>query len=249
VQFTNTSLMALGYQWQFGDGGTSTADNPTYTYNVPGVYSVTLTATGPGGGTNTMVKIDSVIVRPRANAFFVLQPDEVIVPSQPVVTYNLSTEASSYFWDFGDGSTATAFAPVHYYSEPGTYSVSLVANNAWNCPDTFLLANAVTGTTAGELAFPNAFTPGNTGPGDGSYDPRSFDNDVFFPMYSGVESYRLEVFNRWGELLFVSDDVRKGWDGYYRGQPAKQDVYVWKAYARFSDGRETILKGDVTLLR
>ena len=107
----------------------------------------------------------------------------------------------------------------------------------------------MTGVASGELTFPNAFTPGSTGPTDGTYDPRSFDNDVFFPRYSGVEAYRLEVFNRWGELLFVSDDVRKGWDGYYRGQPAKQDVYVWKAFARFSDGRETMLKGDVTLLR
>jgi gliding motility-associated-like protein len=64
-----------------------------------------------------------------------------------------------------------------------------------------------------------------------------------------VEDYKLEVFNRWGELLFVTEDVKVGWDGYYRGQPAKQDVYVWKAYAKFSDGRETTMKGDVTLLR
>ena len=64
-----------------------------------------------------------------------------------------------------------------------------------------------------------------------------------------MEDYRLEIFNRWGELLFVTEDPEIGWDGYYRGQPAKQDVYVWKAYAKFSDGRESMLKGDVTLLR
>ncbi|MBP7450905.1 MAG: gliding motility-associated C-terminal domain-containing protein, partial [Flavobacteriales bacterium] len=107
----------------------------------------------------------------------------------------------------------------------------------------------VTGEASGEIQFPNAFTPNSSGPTDGVYDPRSYTNDHFFPLYDGVEKYRLEIFNRWGELLFVTEDVRIGWDGYYRGSPAKQDVYVWKAYAKFSDGRETTMKGDVTLLR
>ncbi len=249
VSFTNTSWQAQAYQWNFGDGGTSTADNPTYTYNQPGTYSVSLTAFGINGNSSTVVKVDSVVVHPRANAFFVLQPDEVIVPSQPVFTYNLSSNATNYSWDFGDGTTSAEFNPVHFYTEAGTYDVQLIANNEWNCPDTFRLEIAVTGKVSGELVFPNAFTPGNSGPTGGVYDPRSFDNDIFFPLYEGVEAYKLEVFNRWGELLFVSDDVRVGWDGYYRDRPAKQDVYVWKAFARFSDGRETILKGDVTLLR
>jgi gliding motility-associated-like protein len=249
VQFTNTSFGGQSYSWSFGDGGMSTADNPTYIYNVPGVYTVTLTATGIGGGVNTMTKVDSVVVHPRATAFFVLQPDEVTVPSQPVFTYNLSGNATQYQWDFGDGNTSSEMNPVHYYQQAGEFDVQLISNNAWNCPDTFMLPSAVTALAAGDLQFPNAFTPGNSGPTDGVYDPRSFDNDFFYPLYQGVEDYKLEIFNRWGELLFVSEDVKVGWDGYYRGQPAKQDVYVWKAYAKFSDGEETVLKGDVTLLR
>lgn len=249
VAFTNTSLQGVSYQWSFGDGGTSTADNPTYVFNVAGVYSVTLTAVGPGGTTNTYTKVDSVVVHPRAMAFFTLQPTEVAVPSQPVFTYNLSSNASLYTWDFGDGTSSAEQNPVHYYQAAGTYDVGLIANNAFNCPDTFLLEQLVTATAAGEIQFPNAFTPSSSGPSDGVYDPRGFTNDHFFPLYEGVEDYKLEIFNRWGELLFVTEDVRIGWDGYYRGQLSKQDVYVWKAFARFSDGRETTLKGDVTLLR
>lgn len=249
VQFTNTSLQGLSYLWSFGDGGQSTADNPNYIFNVPGVYTVTLTAMGIGGAVNTAVKVDSVVVRPRANAYFVLQPDDVIVPSDPVFTHNLSANASDHQWDFGDGAVSTEVNPVHYYTTPGTFDVQLIANNQWNCPDTFLLEQAVRGRTSGELRFPNAFTPNSDGPTDGIYDPASHTNDHFFPLYEGVEKYRLEIFNRWGELLFVTEDVRVGWDGWYRGAPAKQDVYVWKAYARFSDGRETVMKGDVTLLR
>jgi gliding motility-associated-like protein len=112
-----------------------------------------------------------------------------------------------------------------------------------------MVQGAVTGKAAGDLVFPNAFTPSNTGPTDGVYDPASFSNDYFFPVFEGVEAYKLQVFNRWGEVVFESTDITIGWDGYYRDQPAKQDVYAWKAYARFSDGRETTLAGDVTLLR
>lgn len=248
VSFTNASLQALSYQWSFGDGGTSTADNPTYIYNVPGVYSVTLTAFGIGGVVNTITKVDSVVVRPRANAFFVLQPTSVVVPTQPVFTYNLSANADQFVWDFGDGTTSNDFNPTHYYQQAGTFDVSLIANNQWNCPDTFIVIGAATGEVSGNLEFPNAFTPGN-GPTDGQYDPMGYDNDHFFPKHEGVAAYRLEVFNRWGELVFVSEDVRRGWDGWYKGAPAKQDVYVWKCNATFSDGREAVLKGDVTLLR
>jgi len=249
VSFTNTSLLGLTYLWNFGDGGTSTADSPTYTWNQPGTYAVSVTAFGLGGTVSTAVKIDSVIVHPRAVAYFVLQPDEVVVPSQPVFTYNLSANATDHLWDFGDGVTSTELNPQHLYSAPGVFDVMLIANNQWDCPDTFRVQGAVTGRAAGDLVFPNAFTPSNTGPTDGVYDPASFSNDYFFPVFEGVEAYKLQVFNRWGEVVFESTDITIGWDGYYRDQPAKQDVYAWKAYARFSDGRETTLAGDVTLLR
>lgn len=249
VAFTNTSLLGLGYQWQFGDGATSIAEHPVHAYHAPGTYTVTLTAFGMDGGVSTMVKVDSVVVHPSAMAFFSLQPAEVVAPTQPLFTYNHSTNASSYVWDFGDGSFSNEVNPVHYYQQPGTFDVSLIANNAWNCPDTFSLPGAVSSIAGGEIIFPNAFTPGNTGPTDGVYDPNSYDNDIFHPLSKGVEEYRFQVFNRWGELLFETDDIRKGWDGYYRGSLSKQDVYVWKAYARFVTGEEKRLSGDLTLLR
>lgn len=249
VHFTNTSQQAVGYQWDFGDGGTSIAVDPVYTYYTPGTYTVKLTAYGIGGSTAVAIKVDSVVVHPAATAYFILQPEQVVVPAQPVFTYNLSANASGFVWDFGDGTFSNDLNPVHYYQEPGTYDVSLIANNDWNCPDTFALQAAVTAIASGEIHFPNAFTPGNSGPTDGVYDPLSYDNDFFFPLYSGVQEYHLQVFNRWGELVFETFDIKKGWDGYYRGRPAKQDVYAWKAYARFSSGEEARMSGDVTLLR
>jgi gliding motility-associated-like protein len=249
VSFTNTSLLALGYLWDFGDGGTSGASSPTYTYYTPGTYSVSLTAFGTGGGTATLVKVDSVVVHPSATAYFTLQPAEVVAPTQPLFTYNLSGNATSFVWDFGDGTFSNGTNPVHYYQDAGNFDVTLIANNAWNCPDTFSAPGAVTAIATGTMTFPNAFTPSNSGPGDGIYQPGSYDNNIFHPMSSGVEEYHLQIFNRWGELLFETNDIHQGWDGYYRGQAAKQDVYVWKAHAKFSSGEEKTQTGDVTLLR
>lgn len=249
VDFTNTSLGGLDFSWNFGDGGTSIAENPTYIYYEPGVYTVSLTVTGIGGGTQTAVHVDSIVVHPKANAYFVLNPSSVIVPSQPVYFYNLSGFADQYLWLFGDGQSTTETNPTHYYQEPGLFDVTLIANNQWNCPDTFSLPEAVLAEAAGDIEFPNAFTPSSSGPGDGRYDPLSITNDIFFPLYEGVEEYQLQIFNRWGELVFESKDVEIGWDGYYRGEPAKQDVYVWKCNATFSDGNQYSGAGDLTLLR
>jgi gliding motility-associated-like protein len=92
-------------------------------------------------------------------------------------------------------------------------------------------------------------TPNDLGPSGGAYSPEQLDNDIFFPMQKGVAEYNLQIFNRWGELLFQSENVGIGWDGYYRGELCKQDVYIWKVRARFSDGEEVEKAGDVTLLR
>lgn len=248
VQFTNLSEYALSSQWTFGDGGTANATNPVYTYWQPGTYTVTLTIQGPGGITDQMVQEFIIQVYPRAHAAFTVTPTDVNVPSEPVYCLNMSLNANSYEWSFGDGSTSNAEDPVYYYQEEGVYSIQLIANNQFNCPDTMLLADVVRTRASGIIDFPNAFSPTSSSSPQGYYDPFSFDNDVFFPIHKGVEEYQLLIFNKWGELLFESNDVHRGWNGFYRGQLAKQDVYVWKVRARFVDGQQYEKAGDVTLI-
>ncbi|MDQ3193114.1 MAG: gliding motility-associated C-terminal domain-containing protein [Bacteroidota bacterium] len=101
----------------------------------------------------------------------------------------------------------------------------------------------------GNILVPTAFTPNSSGPSGGSYNPNSLDNTVFFPYTVGVDDFHMMIFNRWGELIFETFDLKIGWDGYYRGQLSKQDVYVWKINARFNDNRVFSKAGDVTLLR
>ena len=235
--------------WFFGDGGTASVSDPVYTYYQPGTYTVTLTVEGILPGTTASMTQEAIIeVYPTAVAAFTVTPSEISVPGDPIYVVNLSQGAEIYTWDFGDGNFSDEMNPVHYYQEEGTYTITLTANNQFNCPSSYTLQDAVFAEADGQIDFPNAFTPNPTEASGGDYNPNSFSNDVFFPVHKGVTEYELQVFNKWGEMLFESKDILVGWDGYYRGELCKQDVYAWKVSAKFSDGSEIRKAGDVTLL-
>lgn len=245
----NTSQFAATYLWDFGDGmGTSTAVNPSYTYYNAGNYTITLTATGPGGVTS-VIGVDSAIVYDIPVAAFVANPLVASAVSDPVTCINLSSGATSYIWDFGDGSTDNSVNPSHIYQTEGQYQIILIAISSFGCSDTFNLPSQITVEATTEIIVPNAFTPnGNTGNG-GAYDPSDLSNDVFHPNITGVKKYELSIYNRWGELIFESLDPKIGWDGYYREELCQQDVYVWKIKATSNTGEIIVRTGDVTLLR
>lgn len=248
LTFNNTTLYANRYEWDFGDGNTSNEENPSHTYTIPGTYSVRLIGIGDGGQ-DVLVHVDSVTVYEIPNAYFISQPRTVFIPSDPVVMFNLSTGANQFFWDFGDGFTSTEISPEHYYTAPGDYTIRLIARNEFGCLDTFRVTNAVRAEAGGTVRVPNAFTPNPNGSNGGFIIPGEFNNDVFHPVVQGADTYKLSIYNRWGELLFESNDVNIGWDGYYRGVLCKQDVYVWKVELGYSDGTKKIESGDLLLLR
>ncbi len=246
---TNTSQFASSYFWDFGDGiGTSTATNPTYTYYNAGNYTITLTASGPGG-VDSVIGIDSAIVYDIPVAVFVASPTLVNATSDPVTCVNLSTGATSYIWDFGDGTGSTDVSPTHVYQTQGQYQITLIAINGFGCRDTFNLPTQITVEAATEIEVPNAFTPNESGGNGGGYDPADLSNDVFHPNITGVKKYQLSIYNRWGELIFESLDPKIGWDGYYRETLCQQDVYIWKIKATTNTGEVLVKTGDVTLLR
>lgn len=248
VSFTNNSRYASSYEWDFGDGIKSNEENPTHTYLTGGTYSISLIARGDGGQALD-VHVDSVEVYNSPNAFFVAQPKVIHIPSDPLVLFNLSQSASQFYWDFGDGFTSTEVSPTHYYLHEGEYTISLISTNTFGCTDTFIIEKAVKAESGGSVVVPNAFTPNENGGNGGKIENGVFNNDVFHPVVEGAEHYIFEVYNRWGELLFRSEDVNTGWDGYYKGVLCKQDVYVWKVELFFSDGSKKIKSGDLLLLR
>lgn len=126
--FLDQSTGATSWLWDFGDGNTSTAQNPSHTYAVPGTYTVCFTATGVCGSDSSCVSVTPCIL-PTANF--------VASAAGATATFsNISSGASSQSWDFGDGNTSAQLSPTHTYNSSGTFTVCLFVNNACGM-DTF----------------------------------------------------------------------------------------------------------------
>ncbi|MFH2095747.1 MAG: PKD domain-containing protein, partial [Bacteroidota bacterium] len=249
VDFTNYSQFAESYTWDFGDGTGSSQVSPEHIYYEVGVFTVTLTVTGYNGDEDTYIGTSVVEVFQNPVAYFTVTPSVVYLPDQPIKCTNLSENANSYIWNFGDGGSSTEKNPTYYYTEEGEYDITLEAKSEDNCLDIYTIYRAVIAEAVGSIEFPNAFTPNPSGPNGGAYQPGAFNNDVFHPLHAGVIDYQLSIYNRWGELIFESTDPNIGWDGYYRGELCKQEVYVWKVKGTFANNQDFMYAGDVTLLQ
>ncbi|MFQ3647212.1 MAG: PKD domain-containing protein [Anaerolinea sp.] len=125
VRFTNQSQGQItSFLWFFGDGSTSTQQNPVHTYTRAGIYTITLQVTGPGGTSNVSRQITVTGINPPVASF---TADRVSGPAPLTVQFtNRSTgNITAYNWDFGDGSTSTLISPSHTFATVGTYNVIL----------------------------------------------------------------------------------------------------------------------------
>lgn len=252
LDFTDASITGNvndpinSWLWNFGDGTFSNLQNPSHQYTTPGSYNVSLTVTTFGGCTNNNNSAPVTIFGyPIPTAAFTINSATLNIPAEQLICTNQSTGANSYSWNFSDGLTSTLLNPQHLYSVVGNFQVQLIASNQFGCSDTAVR----TVTTDADVIFPNAFSPSTNGPNGGAYNLNNTDNNVFFPYTAGVSEYKMQIFNRWGELIFESNDINIGWDGYYRGVICPQDVYVWKAYMKLNNGKTFNKTGDVTLLQ
>ncbi len=189
-------------------------------------------------------------------ASFTVTPETVYLPDQLLFTSNLSTLADAFKWDFnGDGDIdSEEFEPQYKYESAGVYDISLIAiNTATGCSDTFKIEKAVKVVEAGNADIPNAFFPGsgnagNPGGPGGSGPP----NSVFLPRIKGVrdDGFNMQIFDRWGHLLFESTNKNVGWNGRdASGRLYPMGVYVYKLELVFVSGQQTTIVGDVTLIR
>lgn len=135
----NSVDVVTSYEWDFGDGGTSTLQNPTYTWMAQGTYTVRLIITTSTGCRDTLTIPDAIRVGSKPVADFTAQPIPVC-GRQPVFFTDLSVPADQWLWDFGDGGTSTLQNPSHSYSDTGYFTVTLIATNN-GCPDTIVKAN------------------------------------------------------------------------------------------------------------
>ncbi|HXP51149.1 MAG TPA: PKD domain-containing protein, partial [Bacteroidia bacterium] len=244
---TLTATPTLGsgpysYSWSFGTGQTSLLANPTPCYSVAGVFAANLLITDANGCTTTASTPVNALSIPTADFDYGQQPVSILSPEVQFTnqsTYGLPI----HNWFFGDvnntssSDTSSVNNPTHTYLEVGTYNVTLTVSTLNGCSATVTKPVIINEDYA--LYVPNAFSPN----GDGK-------NEFFKAEGEGVKDYKLFVFDRWGLLLFYSDDINKGWDGKIQGSGdlVQEDVYVWKIQTTDFTNKSKNLHGTVTLL-
>jgi len=184
-------------------------DSATVTPAAPTTYTLTVT---DACGVSTTEQVTIGIYAVNADFSYTFG----ITSSQFVQFTNLSDGAADYLWNFGDSSTDSVsytLNPSHTYITDGAYTVTLIAMNQQGCADT--TDQRIPVAPDFQFYYPNAFTPNGNG-----------GNDVYRAYGVGIKTYRMTIFNRWGEQLFTTTDITEGWDGMYKGHLVEGGVYL-----------------------
>ena len=158
-----------------------------------------------------------------------------------VIMVNCTSEAGlvHWGWNFGDGQGSTEWQPTHTYSDPGQYPVVLMVEDDNNCSDSLSLLYVIHEVPT--MYLPSAFIP----------ESEIAENRVFKPIGNSIseENYEMRIFDRWGQLIFVSLHPENGWDGSINGHLAPQGTYTYRINYMDIEGKPNSRKGSVLLLR
>ncbi|MFM7823814.1 MAG: PKD domain-containing protein, partial [Bacteroidota bacterium] len=159
VQFVDLSIGATSWFWNFGDGFTSTLQNPTHTYQDSGSYTVTLITSNNTGCSSFYTLPNPITIYPLPEAIATVSS---AIGCHPLAVSfsNQSINASSYHWDFGNGDTSNLATPNYSYTAPGSFQVQLIAYTNMGCADTLMLPGFITVNPTPSAAFT---TSGNQG--------------------------------------------------------------------------------------
>jgi gliding motility-associated-like protein len=173
------------------------------------------------------------VVKPLANFYF---GTEEPMQGLAVQLENVSQNAWTYIWDFGDGGNSFLVHPNHIYLQPGPYEITLIAIDQKGCFDS--ISKWITIAPERFIYLPNSFTPDADGL-----------NDYFFGRFIGLMSARFYIFNRWGEEVFSSEQLNFVWDGTYDGIPVQVGTYTWYLVYEIEKGIFKDLSGHVNIIR
>ncbi len=243
VNFTNNSLPVIGYDilWDLGDGTTSTELNPTHTYTATGEYSVSLSITTPTGCISQETWVDYIRVTDPPVADFSFSPDKASNFEPEVEFTDLSENASQWYWDFDDnGEYSTQQNPTYTFQDTGFHAVTLLVTQLSGCQDS--ITKIVDVEPLFTYFLPNAFTP--------NYD----DVNDFFKgkgITETLSNFEMNIWNRWGELVFTTNDPNQSWNGKKNntGKMCKNGVYVVNVALVGGRGEQQEMKGFATLIR
>jgi gliding motility-associated-like protein len=212
------------YLWEFGDGNNSTQKTDTTIYESEGIYTIHLTLKDSlCGSFDTLSKIEIISI-PDVS----LGGDFAVCPNLSTsILLNYSSPMDSLVWSTGEKD----INPITVLGTIGTVAVNIYYKGCVETDSINIIANC-------EVLAPQVFTPN----GDGS-------NDYFNLLPSNVQSYQLFVYNRWGTLIFSTDNLNQGWDGIYQGIQQPMDNYTYYAKGIKIDESAFAIQGSVLLIR
>lgn len=240
VTFSSSSLADTLIWLMTEDTITTIQKNITHVFDTIGDYTIKLVSIN-NSCIDTSNQEINIHVSANSVSVFTFNQTEIDDSGTTFSFNNLSMNATNYSWDFGDGTQSSQSNPTHLYPEQHSYMIAtLISNNIDNCPDT---SQQLVQLKIPVLFYvPNSFTPN----GDGF-------NQKFQPIFKyGIieNSYKLRVFNRWGEEIFTTSTIEEGWDGSYNGKKSPDGTYIWTM--EFKDLNTQKLhkeKGHINLLR
>ena len=246
------------YRWDFGNGDTSNLSNPfNIRYDTANRqwYDVVLTIRNQWGSSGacvtTLFKDNYIKILPQPKAAFLSEPNFFTTVAFPKFKFTNKTQirwgldSVKYLWNFNNkdlDDTSTQINPIKIYPVDTTvYLVNLISSFTYNGVTCYDSVGALRKIGPDVIVFvPTVFSPEGTGPEA---------NNKFRAVVSGEKTFHIEVFNRWGEILWKSDNKYEGWDGKYRGVNTQQDVYAWVVKVTAYDGKEYQYEGTITLVR
>lgn len=237
IDFTNETITGAGstFNWSFGEGSTSTNEDATFAYNNAGFYTIKLVVVNEFGCEDSLIKTNEIEIIPNPVARFTNTP-VVADLFNPIFTFtNTSTDAIDHVWTFGEGGTSSLNNPIYTYSDTGSYQVTLTVSNVLGCTDQ--VTKIVRVEDVFLLHIPNAFTPN---------DDKT--NDTYGVVARGIRSYDILIVNRWGEIVYRSDDFSESWDGNYQGKKAIVGLYYYIINGVNFDGESFKRDGSIYLL-
>jgi len=234
------------YTWNLGDGdGPINTTDPVNVYNTDTLpdmsiaqYTISLQATSGNGCVSSDTVVNYITEYPKPDALFAAEPWVTDVLNTEFEFTDLSSEnVTQWDWDFGDGGYSNDENPVYRYDEiVGEYDVTQYVTTEYSCMDT--ISATVEIEPIYTFYIPSAFTPDADGI-----------NEEFYGDGEGIISYTMNIYDRWGEMIFQSNDKDLHWDGTYKGKQVQQGTYIYYFYIIDWRNDDHEYRGHVTLMR
>lgn len=240
-EFTEIGILPKGtkveWLWTFGDGNTSKEQNPQHVYEIPNTYNVSLQITTDKECVSDSIFRDIAHVEGLPTADFT----SLRIQSGDINTFmqftELATDDEAWDWNFDNGEYGSKPIENVEFQDTGVYCISLTVSDWFGCKDEDV--KCMTIYPEHQFFDVNGFSPN----GDGLNDEFTFAGSKYF------KEYNLQVFNKWGALLFESTDVEDKWDGMYNGVPVQPGSYIYTFTVRDLEDKSHTYKGVINVVK